>query len=396
MRRTLPTNMQSQAFVDTLNMMAAVSGTSAWEYRAGDYPVPTGRKADISDWLAGGSGTKDDPFRVETKEQLKHIADMVNHGWDFRGQYIRLDADIDLNPPFEEWGTTMPVQWMPIGRFTSEESPNGATEFTYFFRGTFDGNFHGINNMYINNSVTDGYQGLFGALSNNATIKNLSINDVWMYGHGAIGIVTGYIHRFGSGILISQVNTSGTVESNWGAGGISGSVPLEGNFKVLNSCSSANLKAVTYARPVGADQNYVDTQPGDTIANFFYTGILEGQSSRNQGTFGKEPSINCYFDSTVFHWTDEYARSKEYMQSKEFVNELNYFVAKYNARTGVEPLSYWQWNESGYPTWTDEVPPHTVYYNSHGGTAIAPQPALDDSRVHNAQEKKKKCELLNI
>ena len=107
--------MQSREFVDDLNMVAALYGTSTWEYRAGQYPVPTGRNAtNLRDYLGGGSGTEEDPFLVATKKHLENFRDYVHFGETFQGMHIRQTADIALNLPRAQWGIQMPEAWTPI------------------------------------------------------------------------------------------------------------------------------------------------------------------------------------------------------------------------------------------------------------------------------------------
>ena len=69
------------------------------------------------------------------------------------------------------------------------------------------------------------------------------------------------------------------------------------------------------------------------------------------------------------------------MQSKEFANELNWYVAKYNERHPDELLRYWQVNENDYPTLGTTTPPHTITYISNDGNEYTPQPVLDDSYI---------------
>ena len=103
--------MQSQAFVDTLNAVASFFGTSQWEYRAGQLPRATGvRTTDKTVLFAGGQGTKEDPYQVATKEQLRNVSWLTNHGYDFRNEYILQTADIALNAPQSDWGEVAPVK----------------------------------------------------------------------------------------------------------------------------------------------------------------------------------------------------------------------------------------------------------------------------------------------
>ena len=76
--------------------------------------------------FASGSGTKSDPYLIRTAAQLQAFAAAVNGGTGYEGQYISLDADLDLT------GTA----WTPIGATGS-------------FNGSFNGNYHTITGMTI-------------------------------------------------------------------------------------------------------------------------------------------------------------------------------------------------------------------------------------------------------
>ena len=385
LRRTTAV-MQSQAFVDTLNKMAAVAGTSLWEWREGNYPLPTGVKADITSCFSGGgSGTKDDPFRIRTKQDLEWVSALTNLGWRFDNQYILLENDIELNAPFEEWGTTPPTLWHPIGRSVSEKTPASSANFEYEFRGTFDGGFHSVRNMYLNDVTGETPQGFFGII-NGAVIKNLSVEGAWIKAVGSTGILVGKSTRYCMPTNILQCHTSGTAEGSWAAGGIMGAISLDGITNIINCSSAAVLVPGEYgAHMVVGDQNYIGgtAYSNDTVANYLFTGRMEDDPG---SFFGKEISINCYYDMEKWvrpdKWTgiETYGRTTEYLQSKEFANVFNYYVAQYNERHADSPLHYWQVNIDDYPSLTETKPPHTVTYVTDG-EYYTPQPVLDDSRI---------------
>ena len=372
--------MQSRAFVDTLNMVAAVAGTCMWQYREGNYPVPTGQPADITlCFSGGGDGSKENPFRISTKEELERVADLVGMGWTFQGQYLRLENDIMLNAPFEEWGETAPVPWNPIGKYVSETTSAGSASFVYEFRGTFDGASYSVQNLYINTVQDDTPQGLFGVI-NGATLRNLNVTNAWIKAAGSPGILVGEATRYCMPTHILQCHTSGRVEGKWSSGATMGVMSLEGITNVINCSSSATLIKGSYsAHPVAGDQNYFGgpAYSNDTVANFYFSGVVE-----NYGiSFDRDLTTNCYYNSDL-NQGDECGRTTAYLQSPEFANELNYYVARYNVQHADDPLSYWQNHESAYPTLTVSVPPHTVTYHTGVPDLVyVPQPVLDDSHI---------------
>lgn len=118
----------------------------------------------IAESFASGNGSEKKPYIIETTSQLAFLAQEVNSGTDYKGKYISLNCDLDLNN----------CEWTPIG--------NG----THSFNGIFDGNNHTISNLKITNGVTftadnasgksnQYITGLFGSCYN-ATIKNITID----------------------------------------------------------------------------------------------------------------------------------------------------------------------------------------------------------------------------
>lgn len=118
----------------------------------------------VATGFSKGDGSKNKPFVIQSGEELAFLAEQVNSGNSFEGQFLSLACDIDLNN----------IDWSPIG--------NG----TISFSGTFDGKEHTILNLSISDGC--GYNikvgdndycmyttGLFGS-SLNATIKNMQIN----------------------------------------------------------------------------------------------------------------------------------------------------------------------------------------------------------------------------
>ena len=397
--------MQSQAFVDTLNMVAALYGLSTWEYRAGDYPVPTGVKANITDYLAGGSGTEGDPYLIETKKHLENLRDYVNLGETFKGKYIRQTADIALNAPRSQWGVQMPEQWTPIGTMTfspfhkEQTTEEKALWYTHYFRGTYDGDFHKVENMYIDDPVGRP-AGLFGVLSHDAVIKNLSVTDAYVVSPGTlsgVAILASDVDRYARNVYISQCHTSGVVGDPdnlfWlgAASAIVNGIALEGDNWILNCSSSADVYAAEVPSAVTHQGGIGGT---DTIGNFLFTGTLTKRCNmsycslrvpNNQDSW--IVSQNGYFNSDKVKLYDDAAnynnlgRSTTYLQSAEFVNILNDYVDNWNA-THAFKLDYWQVQEGDYPRVNPNFKPAlTVTFESNGGSVIAAKNVSENTHV---------------
>lgn len=382
--------MQSQAFVDTLNMVAAWMGTSTWTYRPGQYPVPTGVKAtNLTDYIGGGEGTKERPYIISNKEQLTHLAMMSNLGWDFRDQHILQTADIDLNLPQEQWGEEMPTEWTPIGQGTNRNNPGEDNSTAYTFRGCYDGGYHEVRNMYINGNYDN--LGFFGVLNHGATIKNLGVTDAWAKTvTGNIGILAGCSSRYSRNVNIVQCWTSGRVESTgWGVGGVLGQIALEGNTNILNCASWAHITGTTDVSAIVGDQNYIggETYSNDTIANFIFSGTFDKEGYRVP-MMERERLFNALYDSDVYKLSDNEEQVRlngghptAYLQSKELANVFNYWIDQWNATHALQ-LDYYNCHEGKYlATEAGFTPPLKVTFDTGGGSTVTAQSVLQDSRI---------------
>lgn len=148
--------------------------------------------------FAGGDGTANDPYRIETGEQLAYLAKQVNeYGHTFNGDYFVLGNHIDLQSH----------PWTPIG------ASNNAT-----FQGIFDGGGYTISNLsitaplkYETSSSTTGIAGLFGSCEN-ATIRNLNLDGVKIsfYYHADYLYVGAVVGRFYCTSAADITNVSAT------------------------------------------------------------------------------------------------------------------------------------------------------------------------------------------
>ncbi|MBW6496744.1 MAG: T9SS type A sorting domain-containing protein, partial [Bacteroidales bacterium] len=166
--------------------------------------------------FAGGDGSLENPFLVETAEQLNEIR---NHPI----FYYKQIADIDLGvAPWNEEGG-----WLAIGNDY------------YPFWGSFDGNGFKISNLTIN-QPQGGFQGLFG-FAVGAQFKEIYIQNANITGHSRVGILCGTIYDS----QIENCFSSGEIylQSNW-AGGLTG-VAVQTQFS--NSYSNANIHATGYS-----------------------------------------------------------------------------------------------------------------------------------------------------
>ena len=367
--------MQSQAFVDELNKMAALCGTSKWEYRAGQFPKATGVKAtNITDYFDGGNGTKENPYLINNNAQLENLQWYVNRGYDFYGEYIQQTADIALNAPFEQWGEQAPTKWTPIGNRLNNSHFEG--ELIHQFRGHYDGGFHEVQNMYIDN--TSAGQGFFGNIGDGTTIRNLGITDVYMRADNG-AIIAGCLLNYNTTVAISQCWTSGSLKYKESQATLSALIirsPNSAPVHILNCQSSASVEALNAA---AVDPTYDSdvTRKQCILGNMLFTGNLAAYNKMVPQNSDYYDQTNAWYDNTVMYIeyvTGDGQQSTAYLQSREAVNELNAFVTKWNkTHMGDETLNYWQWREGQYPVVSPDAtyePAVTITFHSNGGTEL--------------------------
>ena len=399
--------LQSQAFVDTLNMVARFMGTSQWEYRPGQLPRPTGVYIhDKTVFFAQGNGTADDPYLVGTKAELEHLAWLVNRGYDFRNEYIKQTADIELNAPESEWSEVAPTKWTTIGK--TRTSPYFSVPYPVYFDGSYDGDFHEVKNMYINDP--SGTQGLFGNVGSGhggggeygmpqeqyyirpAVIRNLGVTGV-------------YIRATKAGAVVGGLGTKANLIQCWSSGkiyaasaysqlaGLSGGIYM--HSCILNSKTSVALYPIssTGSGELRSFSGEVGGSQIDTIVNALYTGAYQSSQQR-ESLYAFSASANggmyknVYRDSTLSPQNagdiDTYLYSTQQMQSKELVNILNTTVMEWNDIHGAgEQLDYWKWRENDYPHISRDTVGlfYKVTFETNEGSSILPMYVVPGSQI---------------
>lgn len=187
-----------------------------------------------------GTGTKDDPYLIETAANLAYLAEKVNEGYQAQGMevyrftYFLMTDDLDLNN----------INWTPIGNVNM--SMEG-----YYFAGIFDGWYHYIDHLKIQTNAD--VCGLFAGIGSTAEIKHLSVTNgvITSTGTGAGGIVG----AAAGNSRVEQCCFSGTISvsnggSFCGAGGIT-SVAAESS-RIVACSFSGNITATNNGGFTGA------------------------------------------------------------------------------------------------------------------------------------------------
>ena len=213
----------------------------------------------------GGSGTKDDPYKIATAEQLALLASDVNSGIAGKthtNDYFILTNDINLSGH----------RWIPIGFQTS------ASRHFKSFSGFFDGNGKKITGLYVDERGNDRSAGLFGvvsAVSNEPTFKDIIIEDATVYAGNSTdssdfsyggGVLAGMITVSGGSnvdyIAIKNCTVSGTVNSNMYAGGLVG----DASYALITNCV-ADVEVTGLATSGGFVGNAFSSEFTDCIAH---------------------------------------------------------------------------------------------------------------------------------
>ena len=213
-----------------------------------------------------GKGTEASPYLISTVEELLSIAVWVNNGA-FTDAHYLLENDIDLGG----------AEWTPIGDFLNSEL------YTYAFKGTFDGNGKKVSNFKITKPQI--YAGFFG-LANNATIKNLTVenfnvNIEYAANYMYVGGIVARIRAIGDGetaiIENCHVKNSNIAAKSlvriYGSGH-SGYLHSSENatLTVKNCTTDAKVNFFVNDTTVGGDRSMI--RAGGLIG---YVGITDGQ-----------------------------------------------------------------------------------------------------------------------
>ena len=223
-------------------------------------------------------------YEISTAAQLAGVSYILRNidtfSEFFMGKTITLTADIDLSGH----------AWIPI---------------VYFF-GTFDGGNHTITGVYVNNPNSL-HQGLFGILSAvggscNVEIKNICLEDSYIYGSANVGGIVGYADA-GVGIVptsMLKINISNCVsyavvksknggnDDSSAAGGIVGN--MDSSQAVVENCENyGSINGTGYH--VGGIVGYTEGGKVHNCANY---GTVYGSTACVGGIVGESVNGQVY------------------------------------------------------------------------------------------------------
>lgn len=194
---------------------------------------------DATAWTQG-DGSEQNPFLIENEAQLSHLQQTVTAGETYQGKYFRMTADLDMG------GKQMPS----IGHYndyTTQENPELVRE-SKVFRGTFDGDFHTIDNLTIvsnNAEATLGGLGLFAVSYPETRICNLTLGQGVTVEGSEFDNVGGFV-GYSAGGNVENCRILGTVNGDgMNVGGIVGSV--EESMTITGCVNAGRLVGHSFA-----------------------------------------------------------------------------------------------------------------------------------------------------
>jgi len=267
-----------------------------------------------------GEGTAEVPYQISSKTELEDFRDSVNAGNTYAGVYFQLTDNVDLAASAVMLlSAEVTPNWEPIG---TKDTP---------FKGVFDGNGKTISNLIV---VGEANQGLFG-YGDNATIKNVTINNATVIGTDCVGAVAGQVY---STSLIDNCHVTGSIkiEGQTNVGGIVGKY-----YTKVTNCSvigdgvdTSYVKGVYVQSDLEGDNiggimghcGENNTLTGNTVKNITVSGTrkvagIVGIADQNTDVSG------CVVENVVIETT----ATADYADSKVTTMSIGGLIGQYQA-----------------------------------------------------------------
>ena len=265
----------------------ATADDATWLYKDG---TDADGKPILKD-IYGNDGTQQKPFSIETAQQLVSFAYEVTNGRTFEGQYVKLDADIVLQPRLNV-DASKAVEWCGIG------------DATHVFNGTFLGEGRTIRHLHG--------RPFFDKLGAQAIVERLNFSDVIEV--DGQGIVANE-----SSALIAAVYANGTIRQSAPkkgesterySGSLVGTVKPDGG---LISCAHVG-DVEAYATGEGAIGGLVGYNQG-LLLSCYHSGKEKNLSQKGYNTYagvGKYDKdsyvFSCYYNIDADPDKSDYAK----------------------------------------------------------------------------------------
>ena len=198
--------------------------------------------ATVTDLWGIGAGkdgsTANNAYVITTTAGLNLLATQVNGGNDYYGTYFKLGGDI-------EYDSSVDNNYTAIGTYSNP------------FGGIFDGN--GYTLRGINIQSDESYQGLFGMISSDGTVKNVVVQDADIRGDYQIGAIAGGCE----GRLQNCLVIGTTVSGNYNVDMICDSYGYW--YLVADNCHYINCRNSTWSSGTNSSDLYTFNAGDDVL-----------------------------------------------------------------------------------------------------------------------------------
>lgn len=250
------------------------------------------KTTDETPWELAGDGSEDNPYLIESIEDLVAFSNNVNKGKNYSGKYVKLAKTLDFKSPLSYDNYKTKVSENETRIITQDE--NGTDIMTFLttgtgfnpiggettgsFYGNFDGNGKTIKNIYINRQET--YVGLFGCIV--GTVEKLGLTGNIIGGKDYASYIGGLVGRGSTNATVRYCYNASDIKSNYGTiGGIVGlGCRIENcyNFGIISGTNSYG----------GISSS------GEVIKNCYNYGKISGGENFVGGIASSGIVENCY------------------------------------------------------------------------------------------------------
>ena len=211
-------------------------------------------------------------FVIATTADLYGFSELVTGGNNFLDQATYLCAELTVNENTPK-NAHLRDSW---SSYTAEYAWNTIGNDTKKFAGTFDGQGHSIQGIYI--STTDSYVGFFGHTSGSATIRDFKLTDSYIQGKARIGSITGN----GGGTFFGIYSDAIAYASSSSVGGVIGYVSEAADIRETQFEGSAESST----QYVGGIIGRIDGVPVQ-VQNVLFSGVAKAlRTSSGFGNLG--------------------------------------------------------------------------------------------------------------
>ncbi|MBO4734101.1 MAG: hypothetical protein J5662_06440, partial [Clostridia bacterium] len=228
---------------------------------------------ELANTTLSGSGTKDDPYLISNMSDMRLFSLFTNNSLNFSGEYVKLAADITIDDN----------SILPLGNF----------------QGKFNGSGHTISGINVSSSA--GNVGFFASVTNNGTIRNLTLSGSITSTGDAIGGFAGYVSSASFVNCVNNVNVTGRRVT----GGFCGQVSNSGTVEIIYCTNNGNITTTLEASSSAYSVNggFIGMINSGTIANislsentgYVYSpakNVVGGFVAQCQGTLTVKNCIN--------------------------------------------------------------------------------------------------------